>query len=102
MLGVRDLFERATDVDGACLAAVRVRPGDAAFDGQVELERPRFDPGTFWPLVESQRATYFSAVPAIYAMLSTLPDDVTPDTSSLRIAVCGAAPMPAELIERFE
>jgi acyl-CoA synthetase (AMP-forming)/AMP-acid ligase II len=35
-------------------------------------------------------------------MLSALPDDVVPDTSSLRVAICGAAPMPAELIGRFE
>jgi acyl-CoA synthetase (AMP-forming)/AMP-acid ligase II len=41
-------------------------------------------------------------VPAIYAMLSNLPESVRPDTSSLRFVICGAAPMPAELIERFE
>jgi long-chain acyl-CoA synthetase len=52
--------------------------------------------------VADVRPTYFSAVPAIYAMLSALPEDERFDTSSLRVAVCGAAPMPAELIERFE
>jgi long-chain acyl-CoA synthetase len=62
----------------------------------------RFSPSTFFDTVEAVRPTYFSAVPAIYAMLSAVPDDVRPDTSSLRFAVCGAAPMPAELIERFE
>jgi acyl-CoA synthetase (AMP-forming)/AMP-acid ligase II len=62
----------------------------------------RFDPSTFFGVVERVRPTYFSAVPAIYAMLSALPDDVVPDTSSLRVAICGAAPMPAELIGRFE
>ncbi|HEY0398763.1 MAG TPA: AMP-binding protein [Acidimicrobiia bacterium] len=62
----------------------------------------RFDPATFFGVVERVRPTYFSAVPTIYTMLSTLPDDVAPDTSSLRLAICGAAPMPAELIGRFE
>jgi long-chain acyl-CoA synthetase len=62
----------------------------------------RFDPSTFFGVVERVRPTYFSAVPTIYAMLTTLPDDVVPDTSSLRLAICGAAPMPAELIGRFE
>jgi long-chain acyl-CoA synthetase len=62
----------------------------------------RFSPATFFDTVEAVRPTYFSAVPAIYAMLSALPDDVDPDTSSVRFAVCGAAPMPAELIARFE
>jgi long-chain acyl-CoA synthetase len=62
----------------------------------------RFSPSTFFDTVEAVRPTYFSAVPAIYAMLSALPDDVAPDTSSVRFAICGAAPMPAELIARFE
>lgn len=62
----------------------------------------RFRPQTFFDIVERVRPTYFSAVPAIYAMLAALPADVTPDTSSVRFAVCGAAPMPVELIERFE
>jgi acyl-CoA synthetase (AMP-forming)/AMP-acid ligase II len=62
----------------------------------------RFDPSTFFAVVERVRPTYFSAVPTIYAMLSALPREVVPDTSSLRVALCGAAPMPAELIARFE
>lgn len=62
----------------------------------------RFRSQTFFDTIEHVRPTYFSAVPAIYAMLAALPDDVTPDTSSVRFAVCGAAPMPVELIERFE
>ena len=35
-------------------------------------------------------------------MLAALPDDVRPDTSSLRFGVCGAAPASAELLTRFE
>ena len=62
----------------------------------------RFSPTTFFEIVETVRPTYFSAVPAIYAMLTALPDDVAPDVSSLRFAICGAAPMPVELIHRFE
>ncbi|MGI5196233.1 class I adenylate-forming enzyme family protein [Streptomyces sp. CA-288835] len=62
----------------------------------------RFRASAFFASVEAARPTYFSAVPAIYAMLVSLPDDVRPDTSSLRRAICGAAPMPAELIARFE
>jgi acyl-CoA synthetase (AMP-forming)/AMP-acid ligase II len=62
----------------------------------------RFDPRTFFDLVEQERPTFFSAVPTIYGMLATLPDDVRPDTSSLRFGVCGAAPASAELLTRFE
>ena len=63
---------------------------------------PRFDPKTFWELVERVRPTYFSAVPTIYAMLTGLPADVQPDTASLRCVICGAAPMPAAAIHEFE
>jgi acyl-CoA synthetase (AMP-forming)/AMP-acid ligase II len=63
---------------------------------------PRFDPKTFWDLVERVQPTFFSAVPTIYAMLTGLPVDVRPDTASVRCAVCGAAPMPAAAIAAFE
>ncbi|HET7072629.1 MAG TPA: AMP-binding protein [Mycobacterium sp.] len=62
----------------------------------------RFRVGTFFDRVEATRATYFSAVPTIYTMLCGLPADVAPDTSSVRFAVCGAAPASVELIEQFE
>jgi long-chain acyl-CoA synthetase len=63
---------------------------------------PRFDAATFWPQVEAARPTYFSAVPTIYAMLTALPESVNPDTSSLRFAICGAAPAPVEQLRAFE
>jgi acyl-CoA synthetase (AMP-forming)/AMP-acid ligase II len=63
---------------------------------------PRFDVAAFWPTLQAARATFFSAVPTIYAMLVSLPADVRPDTSGLRFAICGAAPMPRELIGEFE
>ena len=63
---------------------------------------PRFDVATFWDLVERVRPTFFSAVPTIYAMLTGLPPEARPDTSSLRLVICGAAPMPAGAIRDFE
>jgi long-chain acyl-CoA synthetase len=62
----------------------------------------RFSPKTFWSRIEQSRATYFSAVPTIYTMLADLPADVRPDTSSVRYAVCGAAPASVELLTKFE
>ncbi|MFI7669561.1 class I adenylate-forming enzyme family protein [Nocardia sp. NPDC049526] len=62
----------------------------------------RFDPRTFFDLVESERPTFFSGVPTIYSILAALPDSVRPDTSSLRFGICGAAPASAELLTRFE
>ncbi len=63
----------------------------------------RFDPVGFFDRVEASRASYFSAVPpTIYTMLAALPAEVAPDTSSIRFAVCGAAPASVELLEKFE
>lgn len=62
----------------------------------------RFHPETFFDVVERERPTFLSAVPTIYSMLAALPDQVRPDTSSLRFGVCGAAPASAELLTRFE
>lgn len=62
----------------------------------------RFNPRNFFDVISRERPTFFSAVPTIYSMLAALPDDVRPDTSSVRFAVCGAAPASAELLARFE
>src|SRR5690242_18199490 len=62
----------------------------------------KFDPQTFFDTVEYKRPTFFSAVPTIFAMLAALPAHVTPDTSSVRFAVCGAAPAPPDLLTRFK
>ncbi|OBC12623.1 AMP-dependent synthetase [Mycobacterium sp. 852013-50091_SCH5140682] len=62
----------------------------------------RFHPATFFDIVERERPTFFSAVPTIYTLLAAQPDDVRPDTSSVRFAICGAAPASADLLNRFE
>lgn len=62
----------------------------------------RFDAATFWAQVEQVRPTYFSAVPTMYAILAAQQAASEPDTSSLRQVICGAAPMPTDLIRQFE
>lgn len=62
----------------------------------------RFHPVEFLQAVETLRPTYFSAVPTIYSHLVALPADVRPDTSSVRFAICGAAPAPPELFAAVE
>ena len=61
-----------------------------------------FSPETFFDLVESLRPSYFSAVPTIFALLVTKAADRKPDMSSLRFAVCGAAPATRELLAACE
>jgi acyl-CoA synthetase (AMP-forming)/AMP-acid ligase II len=62
----------------------------------------RFKTESFFDRIEQPRATYFSAVPTIYTMLCGLPASVKPGTSSVRFAICGAAPASVELLEAFE
>ncbi|WP_187346959.1 class I adenylate-forming enzyme family protein [Saccharomonospora sp. CUA-673] len=69
--------------------------------GQLTIME-RFNPESFLAAVERHRPTYFAAVPTMYARLAELPDDVSFDTSSLRLAVCGAAPVSKALLERCE
>ena len=61
----------------------------------------RFQAASFWATVEQVRPTFFSAVPTIYALLVSRPGP-PPDTRSLRFVICGAAPMPRQLIGEFE
>ncbi|PWR18297.1 acyl-CoA synthetase [Zavarzinia compransoris] len=55
----------------------------------------------FWTLVEHYRLNAFSGVPTVYSALLQVPLDGH-DLSSLDLALCGAAPMPAELFRDFQ
>jgi fatty-acyl-CoA synthase len=55
----------------------------------------------FWSIVERFRVSFFAGVPTIYAALLQVPA-AGHDLSSLRAAICGAAPMPVSLIREFE
>jgi long-chain acyl-CoA synthetase len=69
--------------------------------GQVTV-LGRFQAQHFLAAIERHRPTYFSAVPTIYAHLVSQPGDVTADTSSVRFAICGAAPASKELLAATE
>jgi fatty-acyl-CoA synthase len=61
------------------------------------------DPGVikhFWKIVEHYHATSFSGVPTLYSNLLRVPVDA--DVHSLKMALCGAAPMPIEVFTAFE
>lgn len=55
----------------------------------------------FWEIVSHYRVSSFSAVPTIFSALLDAPVGNN-DVSSLDFALCGAAPLPAKLIEVFE
>jgi fatty-acyl-CoA synthase len=55
----------------------------------------------FWELVEHHRINFFSGVPTVYAALMQQPTQDR-DLSSLEYGLCGAAPMPVELMRAFQ
>jgi len=55
----------------------------------------------FWEIVERHRINLFSGVPTLYAALLDRPL-AGRDIGSLEFGICGAAPLPAELLRSFE
>ena len=54
----------------------------------------------FWKLIERYKVTFMITVPTAMSALMQRP--VNADTSSLRLAFCGSAPLPLELYKKFE
>ncbi|WP_262266121.1 acyl-CoA synthetase [Microvirga yunnanensis] len=75
--------------------------GDHVVLGTPEGYRGKGVMARFWEIVSHFRVSMFSGVPTIYASLLDLPIRDN-DVSCLELALCGAAPMPAKLIESFE
>lgn len=55
----------------------------------------------FWEMVERHRINFFSGVPTVYAALLQQPIEGR-DLGSLEYGLCGAAPMPLELMRGFQ
>jgi fatty-acyl-CoA synthase len=75
--------------------------GDHVVIGTPEGYRGKGVIARLWEIVACYRVSSFSGVPTIYAALLETPIGDN-DISTLEFAICGAAPMPAKLIEAFE
>lgn len=72
--------------------------------GQIVV-MPRFSASRHWEVVARRRVTYFGSVATMLTMLSEAHPGGVPeglDISSLRFALCGSAPVPVEVMKRFE
>ncbi|HXG64662.1 MAG TPA: long-chain fatty acid--CoA ligase [Blastocatellia bacterium] len=66
---------------------------------------PRFSASAHWRTVSDYGVTYFGSVATMLSMLNhTYPEGIPAscDTSRLRFALCGSAPVPVEVMKRFE
>jgi fatty-acyl-CoA synthase len=68
--------------------------------GHVVLHRS-FDPARFLADVAHYRVTTTFAVPAMLLFVSQLPDFAAADLSSLRVIMCGGAPVPEPLLRLY-
>jgi fatty-acyl-CoA synthase len=68
--------------------------------GSVLIE-PAFDPARVLELIARYRVTSMFGVPAIYDAIAAAPGWADADTSSLRMLLCGGAPVPDATIRRY-
>jgi len=85
--------------------AVSVTTMSALYAGGSTVVSPKFSASRFWKIISDYEITSFGSVATMLSMLlSTNPDGVPAGfkTEQLRFAMCGSAPVPAEVIKRFE
>ncbi|HVQ38039.1 MAG TPA: long-chain-fatty-acid--CoA ligase [Pyrinomonadaceae bacterium] len=85
--------------------AVSVTTMAALYAGGSTVVSPRFSASRFWQIISDFQITSFGSVATMLSMLlSKYPDGVPKDlkTDQLRFAMCGSAPVPAEVLRRFE
>jgi long-chain acyl-CoA synthetase len=85
--------------------AVSVTTMSALYAGGSTVVSPRFSASRFWQIISEYQITSFGSVATMLSMLlSTYPEGVPEGlkTDQLRFAMCGSAPVPAEILRRFE
>jgi long-chain acyl-CoA synthetase len=85
--------------------AVSVTTMSALYAGGSTVVSPRFSATRFWQIISDYEVTSFGSVATMLSMLlATYPSGVPEGlkTDSLRFAMCGSAPVPAEVLKRFE
>lgn len=104
-LGFTDADRLLTIMPLFHMNAVSVTTMSALYAGGSTVVSPKFSASRFWQIVSDYQVTSFGSVATMLSMLlSTYPDGVPPglQTQQLRFAMCGSAPVPAEVLRRFE
>ena len=97
--------------------AVSVTTMTALYAGGSTVVSPKFSASRFWDIIEKYQITSFGSVATMLSMLlqkssqssvvSSQPENPkskiqNPKSKSLRFAMCGSAPVPAEVLRKFE
>ena len=85
--------------------AVSVTTMSALYAGGSTVVSPKFSASRFWQIISDYQITSFGSVATMLSMLLTTYPKGVPEglkTSQLRFAMCGSAPVPAEVLRKFE
>jgi long-chain acyl-CoA synthetase len=85
--------------------AVSVTTMSALYAGGSTVISPKFSASQFWKIISDYQVTSFGSVATMLSiLLNTCPDGVPEGlkTDQLRFAMCGSAPVPAEVMKKFE
>ncbi|HTG92187.1 MAG TPA: long-chain fatty acid--CoA ligase [Pyrinomonadaceae bacterium] len=85
--------------------AVSITTMSALYAGGSTVISPKFSASRFWQIISDYQITSFGSVATMLSMLLTTYPDGVPEgltTDQLRFAMCGSAPVPAEVLKRFE
>lgn len=85
--------------------AVSVTTMSALYAGGSTVVSPKFSASQFWQTISDYQVTSFGSVATMLSiLLNTYPDGVPEGlkTEQLRFAMCGSAPVPAEVMKKFE
>ncbi len=96
--------------------AVSVTTMTALYAGGSTVVSPKFSSSRFWDIIDKYKITSFGSVATMLSMLLSSPRSQVPSLrstnpkskiqnskcDSLRFAMCGSAPVPAEVLKKFE
>jgi long-chain acyl-CoA synthetase len=85
--------------------AVSVTTMATLYAGGSTVVSPKFSASRFWQVISDYRVTSFGSVATMLSMLLTKYPEGVPaglKTDQLRFAMCGSAPVPAEVMRQFE
>jgi acyl-CoA synthetase (AMP-forming)/AMP-acid ligase II len=86
--------------------AVTVTTMTALYCGGSTVVSPKFSATRFWEVIERYQITSFGSVATMLSMLLSVDGEHKAaqhsPLTSLRFAMCGSAPVPAEVLKRFE
>jgi long-chain acyl-CoA synthetase len=74
----------------------------ALYSGCTAILVPRFEINEFMRVLKKTRPTLFPGVPSIFVAIVSHPGVRSADLSSIRFCITGSAPMPMEVLRRFE